>query len=93
MELQQQISLAKNQAQVGRTLEVLVEGYGDGVSIGRSYRDAPEIDGLVIIPGQLPLGQLVPVHIDGAMTYDLTASPTLENSQIISSASIPIASL
>jgi len=88
MELQQQISLARNQAQVGRTLEVLVEGYDDGVSIGRSYRDAPEIDGLVIIPGQLPLGELVPIHIDGAMTYDLTGSPTLENSQIISPASI-----
>ncbi len=92
MALQQQISLAQNQAQVGRTLEVLVEGYGDGVSIGRSYRDAPEIDGLVIIPGQLPLGELVPIHIDGAMTYDLTGSPTLENSQIISPASIPLAS-
>jgi len=92
MALQQQISLAQNQAQVGRTLEVLVEGYGDGVSIGRSYRDAPEIDGLVLIPGQLPLGQLVPVHIDGAMTYDLTGNPTLENSQIISPASIPLAS-
>jgi ribosomal protein S12 methylthiotransferase len=93
MELQQQISLAKNQAQVGRTLEVLVEGYGDGVSIGRSYRDAPEIDGLVIVPGQLPLGELVPIHIDGAMTYDLTGNPALENSQIISSATIPLTSL
>ena len=92
MALQQQISLAQNQAQVGRTLEVLVEGYGDGVSIGRSYRDAPEIDGLVIIPGQLPLGELVPIHIDGAMTYDLTGSPTLENSQIISPASILLTS-
>jgi ribosomal protein S12 methylthiotransferase len=92
MALQQQISLAQNQAQVGRTLEVLVEGYGDGVSIGRSYRDAPEIDGLVIIPGHLPLGELVPIHIDGAMTYDLTGSPALENSQIISPASIPLAS-
>jgi ribosomal protein S12 methylthiotransferase len=89
MALQQQISLARNQAQVGHTLEVLVEGYDDGVSIGRSYRDAPEIDGLVIIPGQLPLGELVPIHIDGALTYDLTGSPTLENSQIISPASIP----
>jgi ribosomal protein S12 methylthiotransferase len=92
MALQQQISLAKNQAQVGRTLPILVEGYGDGVSIGRSYRDAPEIDGLVIIPGQLPLGQLLPVHIDGALTYDLTGTPTLEKSQIISSADIQLAS-
>ncbi len=72
MQLQQPISLARNQAQVGRTLPVLIEGYGDGVSIGRTYRDAPEIDGLVIIPGELPLGELVPIRVDGAMTYDLT---------------------
>ncbi len=75
MAIQQQISLARNQAQVGRTLPVLIEGYGDNVSIGRTYRDAPEIDGLVIVPGELPLGELVPIRVDGAMTYDLTGSP------------------
>jgi ribosomal protein S12 methylthiotransferase len=75
MALQQQISLERNQAQVGRTLPVLVEGYGDGISVGRSYRDAPEIDGLVFVPGELPLGEMVPVRIDGAMTYDLTGYP------------------
>ncbi len=72
MELQQSISLARNQAQVGRVLPVLIEGHGDNLSVGRTYRDAPEIDGLVLIPGELPLGELVPVRIDGAMTYDLT---------------------
>lgn len=75
MALQQTISLAKNQAQVGRILPVLVEGYGDRVTIGRTYRDAPEIDGLVIIPGELPIGEMVPIRIDGAMTYDLTGYP------------------
>jgi len=75
MTLQQSISLARNQAQVGRTLPVLVEGFGDGVSIGRTYRDAPEIDGLVFIPGELPLGEIVPIEISGAMTYDLTGTP------------------
>lgn len=83
MELQQNISLQKNQAQVGRVLPVLVEGYGDGVSVGRTYRDAPEIDGLVIVPGELPPGELVPVRIDGAMTYDLTGQPDLEPAQPI----------
>ncbi|MBK8985520.1 MAG: 30S ribosomal protein S12 methylthiotransferase RimO [Chloroflexi bacterium] len=77
MALQQHISLTRNQAQVGRTLPVLIEGYGDNVSIGRSYRDAPEIDGLVLIPGELPLGELVPIRIDGAMTYDLTGTPDI----------------
>jgi len=75
MTLQQQISLELNQAQVGRTLPVLVEGIGDGVSVGRTYRDAPEIDGMVFVPGELPVGELVPVTIDGAMVYDLTAYP------------------
>ncbi len=82
MELQQAISLAKNQQQVGRTLPVLVEGYGDGVSIGRTYRDAPEIDGYTIVPGELPLGELVPIRIDGAMTYDLTGNPQREGTSI-----------
>lgn len=72
MELQQGISLETNQAFVGETLDVLIEGHGDGLSMGRSYRDAPEIDGLVIIEGDLPTGELLPVRISGAMTYDLT---------------------
>jgi ribosomal protein S12 methylthiotransferase len=83
MTLQQQISLERNQEFVGRTLPILVEGYGDDISIGRSYRDAPEIDGLVIVPGELPLGEIVPVRIDGAMTYDLTATPELNDPQVI----------
>ncbi|MGD2050017.1 MAG: 30S ribosomal protein S12 methylthiotransferase RimO, partial [Chloroflexota bacterium] len=75
LELQRQISLERNQAQVGKTLPILVEGYGDGLSLGRSYRDAPEVDGLVIIPAELPVGSLVPIQIDGAMVYDLTGVP------------------
>jgi len=71
MALQQEISLESNRAQVGRTLEVLVEGQGDGLSVGRSYRDAPEIDGLVFLPGQTPVGEMVAARIIGAMEYDL----------------------
>jgi ribosomal protein S12 methylthiotransferase len=80
MTIQQQISLERNQAQVGKVLDVLVEGIGDGLSIGRSYRDAPEIDGMVIVPGELPVGEMVPIHIDGAMTYDLTGRPDMDPS-------------
>jgi ribosomal protein S12 methylthiotransferase len=72
MELQQSISLERNQAFVGKTLDVLIEGQGDGISIGRSYRDAPEIDGLVIVENDVPVGEMVPVRISGAMVYDLT---------------------
>jgi ribosomal protein S12 methylthiotransferase len=71
MALQQQISLQLNEAQVGRVLDVLVEGQGDGLSVGRSYRDAPEVDGLVVLPGDLPVGTMVRVRISGAMEYDL----------------------
>jgi ribosomal protein S12 methylthiotransferase len=75
MERQQVISLQINQSFVGQTLDVLVEGYGDGISVGRSYRDAPEIDGLVLIEGKLEVGQIVPVKVTGAMAYDLTGVP------------------
>jgi ribosomal protein S12 methylthiotransferase len=71
MTLQQGISLARNQEFVGRVLDVLIEGQGDGVSIGRSYRDAPEIDGLVIVEDELQVGEIVSVRISGAMAYDL----------------------
>jgi ribosomal protein S12 methylthiotransferase len=71
MTLQQEISLARNLAQVGRTLDILIEGQGDGISIGRSYRDAPEIDGLVIIEQELPVGEMFAARITGAMAYDL----------------------
>ena len=72
MTLQQNISLQINQGLVGRSLDVLVEGFDKGVAIGRSYRDAPEIDGLVLAEGQAELGSIVPVRINGAMAYDLT---------------------
>ncbi|MEZ4727572.1 MAG: radical SAM protein [Caldilineaceae bacterium] len=79
METQQPISLRKNQAQVGKRLEILVEGEGeigetgDPLLLGRSYRDAPEIDGLVLVPGitGVPIGEMMEVHINGAMEYDL----------------------
>jgi ribosomal protein S12 methylthiotransferase len=72
MELQQGISLERNQAYVGRRLDVLVEGSGEGISLGRSYRDAPEIDGMVIVEGEAPVGTFAPVRINGAMAYDLS---------------------
>jgi len=74
METQQSISLQINQSFVGKKLDVLIEGYDKGLSIGRSYRDAPEIDGLVIIEGKARIGKIVPVKITGAMAYDLTGT-------------------
>ena len=73
MKLQEKISLGKNQAFIGHQLDVLTEGSGDGISVGRSYRDAPEIDGLVIIEEEVEAGQIIPVQVTGAMTHDLSA--------------------
>ena len=83
MEQQQQISLLKNQMFVGRTLDVLVEGEGDGMSVGRAYRDAPEIDGMVIVEGELPIGELVPVRITGALAYDLVGTVDISATKIV----------
>ena len=77
MELQQTISLQINQSYVGQTLDVLVEGEQNGIAIGRSYRDAPEIDGMVFIEGKAKIGSIVPVKITGAMAYDLTGTPAI----------------
>jgi ribosomal protein S12 methylthiotransferase len=72
MELQESISLTKNQAWVGKTLDILIEGNDKDISVGRSYRDAPEIDGLTIIEGQAPVGKIVKARITGAMVHDLS---------------------
>lgn len=81
MTRQAAISLKKNQMLIGRTLPVLVDGHGDGLSLGRTYRDAPEIDGMVIVEGNLPVGEILPIKIIGAMTYDLTG--VIETEKII----------
>jgi ribosomal protein S12 methylthiotransferase len=71
MKAQGPISLERNRALVGRTLNVLIEGEGDGLSVGRSYRDAPEIDGLVLVEEQTPVGEMVSVRITRALEHDL----------------------
>ncbi len=78
MAIQQPISLKKNQDFVGKTLPVLIEGQGEGISVGRSYRDAPEIDGMVVVEADLPTGEIVPVRITGAMVYDLSGVPVFQ---------------
>ncbi len=75
MALQQSISLEKNQALVGSTLNILIEGAGDGLSMGRTYRDAPEIDGLTILEGEYPIGEMIQVKITDALAYDLSGVP------------------
>lgn len=76
MTLQRDISLARNQMQVGRTLDVLVEGTAAELSVGRSYRDAPEIDGYVLLNGHWPVGRMFKARIEGALEYDLQGQVT-----------------
>jgi ribosomal protein S12 methylthiotransferase len=83
MALQQKISLEKNLELVGQTLRVLLEGHGDGISLGRSARDAPEVDGMVIVDGEFPIGEMMPVRITGAMPYDLTGEQLISQSSIV----------
>lgn len=73
MTLQAGISYQKNQKLCGKVLSMLVEGVDrkNGVLIGRTYRDAPEIDGLVIAEGKGEVGELLPVRIMAAMQHDL----------------------
>jgi len=71
--IQQEISLQKNRSFIGKKMDVLIEGSNRGVSVGRSYRDAPEIDGLVIVKDILPVGKIVTFSITDAYTYDLLA--------------------
>ena len=75
MELQQEISAEKNQRLVGSVLTAFVEGKvaDEAVYIGRTYRDAPDVDGYVFIssPRELYTGDFVEVRITGAHEYDL----------------------
>jgi ribosomal protein S12 methylthiotransferase len=71
MELQQKISLAKNQAWIGRELSVLIEESRKGWLVGRSFRDAPEIDGLVYVEGSGLVGSMIQVKVVSAEPYDL----------------------
>lgn len=71
MALQQEISYERNQTFVGKRLTVLLEGSGDDLTVGRSYRDAPEIDGLVLVREVVEPHRLVTVEITEALPYDL----------------------
>jgi ribosomal protein S12 methylthiotransferase len=82
MELQQQIAFEFGDSLVGYELDVLLDGQVDDETwIGRSFADAPEIDGAVYVKGaDLTLGMFLPVEIEARQDYDLTGSAvTVEN--------------
>jgi ribosomal protein S12 methylthiotransferase len=73
------VTLESNRRLVGQEIEVLIEGRpedGSAWFAGRSYRDAPEVDGLVLVKAEsLPVGEIVRVRIERALAYDLLARP------------------
>jgi len=78
MEAQQEIAFAWNRAQIGRQLDVLLDSFLPGqrdALVGRSYADAPEIDGVVYVSGEgLAPGQIVPCEVVAAQGYDMIAA-------------------
>ena len=82
MELTARISAEKLAAKVGRTLDVIVDEVDEeGGATGRSYADAPDIDGSVFLrdAGTLAVGDIVPVTIEDADEHDLYGVPVLSN--------------
>ncbi len=84
MEAQQAISYRKNQARIGRRMMVLIEAIGESedddgqvepISVGRTWQNAPEVDGLVFLPGELAVGSMIEAEIVDASEYDLWAEP------------------
>jgi ribosomal protein S12 methylthiotransferase len=73
MLLQRNISLNNNKSLIGTELEIVIEGYKDGLYYGRSYIDAPDIDGVTFVKSdrKLNIGDFVKVRISKAFDYDL----------------------
>ncbi len=76
MQTQQRISAARLQQKIGRTLEVLIDDVDEEGAIGRTYADAPEIDGVVYLNEEfkVSVGERVSVKIEHADEYDLWGS-------------------
>lgn len=75
MELQQDIAFEKSDRMKGRVLEVMIEGQvaDENVFVGRTYMDAPNVDGLIFVNADVPLktGDFCRVKVTGALDYDL----------------------
>ena len=75
MELQQEIAFEKAEDMKGRVLEVMIEGKvaDENAFVGRTYKDAPNVDGLIFVNADVPLmsGDFCRVRVTGALEYDL----------------------
>lgn len=75
MELQQEIAFERSEAMIGRVLEVMIEGKvaDENAYVGRTYMDAPNVDGLIFIntDADLMSGDFIRAKVTGALEYDL----------------------
>lgn len=75
MELQQEIAFEKAESRIGQILEVMIEGKvaDENAFVGRTYMDAPNVDGLIFVNADVPLmsGDFCRVKVTGALEYDL----------------------
>lgn len=85
MELQQEIAFEKSESMVGRILDVMIEGQvvDENAYVGRTYMDAPGVDGLIFVntDAQLMSGDFVRVRVTGAAEYDLIGEMCDESAQ------------
>ena len=83
MELQQEIAFEKAEGMTGQDVIVMIEGKvaDENAYVGRTYKDAPNVDGLVFVntDRELMTGDFVPVHITGSYEYDLIGEIKDEN--------------
>ena len=70
-DIQQDISLEKNESFIGRTMKVLIDKNSEKISIGRTEFDSPEIDNIVHVKGKAEVGDFANVKIDNANEYEL----------------------
>jgi len=77
LDLQAEISEEKNQAFIGKTLDVLVDEAGETVSVGRTEFDSPEVDQIVHIKGVVEKGEFCKVQIENSNEFELIGTPII----------------
>ena len=75
IELQHDISLARNESFIGKNIRVLVDQTENNIGVGRTEYDSPEIDNIVQIEGKVSRGQFVNIIVNDANEYELIGNP------------------
>ena len=75
IELQHDISLARNESFIGKNIRVLVDQTENNIGVGRTEYDSPEIDNIVQIEGKVSRGEFVNIIVNGANEYELIGKP------------------